>query len=180
MKTLMIRGVTAAGSLALLLGLAAARGQDAQRGQLTQGDYKFVEKASRGGTMEVQAGELAQQKGASEAVRSFGLKIVADHSKANEQLRTIATRRGAVLPAQGSHHERDTIEDLQKASGTDFDRTYAKQMVKDHETNLKEFQDAARDLNDPDLRAFAERTVPVLQEHLRMAQDMERSVKNEK
>jgi putative membrane protein len=176
----MIRGVTAVGGLVLLLGLTAAQGQEAQRGQLTAGDYKFVENASQGGAMEVQAGELAQQKGASEQVRNFGAKMVADHSKANEELKALATRRGAVLPTKSSHHERDTIEDLQKVSGSNFDQKYAKNMVKDHEKDLKDFQDAAKDLNDPDLRAFAERTVPTLQEHLRMAMDMEQSVKNEK
>jgi putative membrane protein len=105
--------------------------------------------------------------------------MVADHSKANDELKEIATRKGATLPTQLSYSERSTLEDLQKATGTEFDRIYAKAMVKDHKTDVKEFQKAANDLNDPDLKAFAQKTSPILQEHLQMAEQMEGSVKSE-
>ncbi|SPE57086.1 hypothetical protein SBV1_2630002 [Verrucomicrobia bacterium] len=79
----------------------------------------------------------------------------------------------ALLPANLSHSERSTLADLQSVSGRDFDKAYAKDMVKDHKKDVKEFESAAKDLSDPDLRAWAQKTLPVLQEHLRMAQDME-------
>jgi putative membrane protein len=154
--------------------------KDGTRGQLTEKDYKFVIDASRGGMEEVQLGELARQKGVNQSVRNFGERMVADHSKANDELKEVATRKGATLPAQLSYSERSTVEDLQKAIGIDFDRTYAKAMVKDHKTDVKEFQKAANDLNDPDLKAFAQKTVGKLEEHLQMAEDMEAAVKGEK
>ena len=61
-----------------------------------------------------------------------------------------------------------------------FYKTYAKDMVKDHQKDVKEFEKAARTLNDPDLKAWAEQTLPVLQQHLQMAQDMEATVKSAK
>jgi putative membrane protein len=150
------------------------------RGQLSEKDYKFLIDAARGGQEEVQAGELARQKGVNQSVRTFGEHMVSQHSKANDELKEIASRKGATLPTQMSYGERSTIEDLQKATGTDFDKEYAKDMVKDHKTDVKEFQKAANYLQDPDLKAFAEKTVGTLQEHLRMAQDMENAVRNEK
>jgi len=153
---------------------------DAQRGQLSASDYRFVENAARGGMEEVQLGRLAQEKGVNQSVRSFGERMVADHTKANEELKKIAAQKGAMIPTRLSHHEQSTIEELQKASGGEFDRTYANAMVKDHGTDVKEFERASKSLTDPDLKAFAQKTLPTLQDHLKMAQDMQGAVKGER
>jgi len=137
-------------------------------------------KAARGGMEEIQAGQLAQQKGSDQAVRNFGEHMVTQHTHVNEQLKQIAAQKGATLPSRLTHGERSTLEDLQKETGADFDKAYAKDMVKDHKEDVKEFQSAASDLTDPDLKAFAQKTIPTLQHHLNMAEDMERSVKMEK
>ncbi len=172
-------------ALSLLLGLPAyaqteRTASGGMRGQLTEKDYRFVIDAARGGQEEVQLGELARQKGVNQSVRNFGERMVADHSKANDELKDIATKKGATLPTQLSYGERSTVEDLQKATGTDFDKDYAKTMLKDHKSDVKDFEKASNNLNDPDLRAFAQKTVAKLQEHLRLAQDMENAVQNEK
>ena len=148
-----------------------------QRGQLSEKDYKFVRDSSRGGTTEVQLGELAAQKAENQAVKDFGQRMVNDHGKANAELRRIAESKGALLPAEMSHKENFEIERFQKLNGKDFDKEYAEHMVKDHKKDVKEFQDATKELTDPDLRAFAEKTLPTLQDHLRAAQDIEASVK---
>ena len=130
--------------------------------------------------MEVQLGELAHQKGSIQAVRDFGHTMVTDHTKANDELKRIVSKKGALLPATTlSHHEQSMVETLQQKSGKDFDKDYASAMVKDHRTDLKDFQTAAKDLTDPDLKAFAEKTIPILEKHLRMAQDIDASVKAE-
>ncbi len=152
----------------------------AQRGSLSEKDYKFVEKAARGGIEEVQLGDLARQKGVNTSVRSFGERMATDHGKANDELKQLVSQKGATLPTQLSHHERSTMEDLQKATGADFDKTYAKAMVKDHHKDVKEFEDATKDVKDPELKAWAGKTLPILQEHLRMAEQMETTVKHEK
>lgn len=164
--------------LALALSAGALVGAEKEnRGQLSAKDYRFVAEAARGGTMEVELGELAVQKGASESVRHFGERMAADHKRANEELRAIAARKGATLPAQLSHGENSTMAHLQKATGRDFDKIYAHHMVKDHEADVKDFKDAAKDLNDPELREFAQKTLPTLEEHLRMARNMEAETK---
>ena len=151
-----------------------------QRGQLSESDYRFLEKAARGGMEEVELGQLAEQKGTSQAVRSFGQRMVADHTKLNNELKQIASQKGAMVPAQMSHHENSSISHLQNATGADFDKTYAKDMVKDHRKDLKEFQDAAQKVSDPDLKAFAQKAVGILQEHLGMAENLDTSSKSEK
>jgi putative membrane protein len=148
-----------------------------QRGQLSEKDYKFVRDSSRGGTTEVQLGELATQKAENSAVKDFGQRMVSDHGKANAELRRIAESKGAMLPAEMSHRENFEVDRFQKLSGKDFDKEYVEHMVKDHKKDVKEFQDASKELTDPDLRAFAEKTLPTLQEHLRSIQDIEASMK---
>jgi putative membrane protein len=180
-KHTMIAAVT---SLTLLLAPAGARAADEQageqKGQLSERDYKFLKEAVRGNQTEIQLGELARQKGNSQSVKNFGERMVTDHSKALDELKAIASQKGATLPATLSHGERSSLDKLQKATGKDFDKDYASDMVKDHKKDVKEFQDAAEDLKDPDVKAFASKTLPTLQEHLRMAQEMESTVKAEK
>jgi len=161
------------------LGTSSTENQ-AQRGQLSAADYRFLEKAARGGLEEVELGQLAEQKGSSEAVRTFGKRMVTDHNKLNDQLKQIASQKGATVPTAMSHHENSRVQHLESVSGATFDKDYAKDMVKDHRQDVKEFQDAAKKLEDADLRAFAQKAVPILQEHLGMAENMVTSVKNEK
>src|SRR5262249_25675582 len=144
-----------------------------QRGQLSESDYRFLEKAARGGLEEVELGQLAQQKGTSQPIRSFGQRMVTDHTKLNNELKQIASQKGATIPGELSHHENSTIKHLQNESGADFDKAYAKDMVKDHRKDLKEFQTAAQKVSDPDLRTFAQKAVSTLQEHLGMAENLD-------
>ena len=146
-------------------------------GEPLKGDYKFITQTARGGISEVELGELARVKGVNTSVRNFGERMVTDHTKANNELKQLAASKQAALPVELSRKERSDMDHLQKATGKDFDKAYASDMVKDHKKDLKEFQDAAKDLDDPDLRAFAQKMVPTLEEHLRMARDMEELVK---
>ncbi|MGH7969424.1 MAG: DUF4142 domain-containing protein [Limisphaerales bacterium] len=152
----------------------------AQRGQLSDSDYRFIEKAARGGLEEVELGQLAEQKGTDQSVKDFGKRMVTDHTKLNDQLKQLIGQKGAMVPTSMSHHEDSTMGHLENLSGVKFDQTYAKDMVKDHKKDIKEFQNAAKNLQDPELRNWAEHAVPILQEHLNLAQNMETTVKNEK
>ncbi len=151
-----------------------------QRGQLSDKDYRFLQKAAKGGMEEVQLGELAKQKGNDQAVRSFGDRMVTDHGKANDELKQLATQKGVAWPTMMSHGEQSQVDRLQKATGADFDKAYAKDMLKDHRHDLKEFQNAAKELTDQDLRAWAQKTIPILEQHLGMAENMDTTVRNEK
>ena len=157
--------------------LGADRTTKENRGQLSARDYKFVSEAARGGMMEVKLGEVAKQRGTTQEIRDFGQRMITDHSKANEELKQLASTKGAVIPTEMTHHENTEMDRLEKLSGKDFDKEYAEHMVKDHKKDVKEFEDAARDATDPDLKNFAQKTLSTLQEHLRMAQQIQASVK---
>jgi len=157
------------------LAVAADKGE---KGQLSSKDYKFVVEATQGGMAEVQMGELAKQKATNPQVKSFGEKMVTDHNKANDELKQIVSRKGATLPTELPRKENSHYESLQKS--TDFDKDYVQHMVKDHKKDVKDFQDAAESLNDPDLKAFAQKTLPTLQEHLRTIEGLEPQVTGKK
>ena len=169
------------GSVGLALMLSSsvlfAADTEGQRGQLTSKDYSFVTDATRGGMEEVQLGELAKQKAGSPAVREFGQRMVNDHQKANDDLKQIVQKKGALISTSLSHHETSRLEHLQKLSGADFDKAYISDMVSDHKKDVKEFEKATKNLSDPELKAFAEKTLPTLQEHLTQAQNLEAQLK---
>ncbi len=184
MKVQWMMTMAAVAGLALAPGVLpvnAAQSSDSQSGkqsgQLSRSDYRFLASAARGGMEEVQLGQLAEQKAANTAVRDFGQRMVTDHNKANEELRQLASQKGAMLPTQLSHLENYRVEHLQKLSGPDFDRAYAKDMVKDHQKDVREFEKASRDLTDPDLKAWAQKTLTTLQQHLQLAQNLDAGAK---
>jgi putative membrane protein len=170
---------TAGGASAPSQGMSSAA-KDAKTGSLAAEDRKFVEKAAIGGMLEVELGQLAQQKASSAQVKEFGARMVQDHGKANDELKQIATAKGAQVPASiDKKHQRD-MEKLQKLSGAEFDRAYMQHMVADHKEDISLFQKEAKSGRDPDLKAFASKSLPVLQEHLKMAQSANDAVKGGK
>jgi len=129
----------------------------AKSSSLSAKDKTFMKKAAKGGTMEVAMGKLAAQSAQSDDVKSFGKRMVTDHSKANDELKSIAAKKGVKLPSK---------EPSEKWSS---DKAYMDMMVKDHEKDLAEFQEEASTGTDPDVKKFAEDTAKVVQEHLDLA-----------
>ena len=139
-------------------GLALAQESPAGKSSsLSAKDKTFMHKAAKGGMMEVAMGKLAEQKGQSEDVKSFGKRMVTDHSKANDELKSIAEKKGVKLASK---------EPTEKWSS---DKAYMDMMVKDHEKDLAEFQEEANNGSDPDVKKFAEDTAKMVQEHLDLA-----------
>ena len=169
-------------SLAVLAGRQSGVADDKatqSRGQFSADDYKFACEAARGGILEVQAGDLARTQGASPTVRQFGERMVTDHTRAGNDLKAIASRRGATLPAALDRKDQRRLESLRKLTGRDFDVAYAKDMVEDHKEDLKLFQKAAQDATDADLKAFATTGSGMIEQHLEAAKQMETIAKNE-
>lgn len=147
----------------------SAKGEQAgMAGAMNSKDRDFVMDAAMGGLMEVELGQLAAQKGASDAVKQFGQRMVDDHSKANTELMTLATSKGITLPTAIDDKHRQEVTKLSAMSGADFDRAYSKMMLKDHEKDVSEFEKQSMKGTDPDVKAFASKTLPTLQEHLTM------------
>jgi putative membrane protein len=178
----LMAGVAAIG---LLAQPALAQNQDttgqqqlAQAGQqqLAEADMEFATDAAEGGLKEVQLGELAQQQAESAEVQQFGQRMVEDHGKANDQLMQIAQQKGIELPQELPEDAQQLYEELQQKSGAEFDRAYMDEMVSDHEEDVETFEEYAQTGQDPDLTSFAEQTLPVLQEHLELAQQTQKQI----
>lgn len=152
-----------------------AKGTQAGMGSLNSQDSKFLMEAAMGGLMEVELGRVAAQKASSDAVKQFGQRMVDDHGAANTELTSLATSKGVTLPtALDEKHQKDVTK-LSAMSGADFDRAYMKMMVSDHVKDVSEFEKQSTKGTDPDLKAFASKTLPTLQEHLKMAKSVEGS-----
>ncbi len=147
-----------------------ATGEQAGMGNMTSQDRNFVMEAAMGGMMEVELGRIAAQQGMNDAVKQFGQRMVDDHSKANEELMTIASSKGITLPTTLGEKHRAHVTKLSGMTGADFDREYVKMMVSDHRKDVNEFEKQSTRGTDADLKAFATKTLPTLQEHLRMAE----------
>jgi putative membrane protein len=135
-------------------------------------DRAFVMEAGPGGLAEVELGRLAAQKGQSADVKRFGQRMVSDHSKANAELKKLAASKGITLPAQMNAEQMAEHDKLAKLSGPEFDREYMTLMVEDHDKDVAAFQEEAKDGSDPDIKSFAAKTLPTLQEHQRMAKEI--------
>jgi putative membrane protein len=135
------------------------------RGNLSAEDKSFMMKAAKGGMMEVEWGNLAARNSQNAEVKKFGNRMVTDHSKANEELMALAREEGVKLPSE-------------KPSGKwKSDKDYMDMMVKDHEKDLAEFQNEAKNGSDPDLKKFADKTSKTIQKHLKLAKETQSKVK---
>ena len=140
-------------------------------------DKKFVKDAAIGGLAEVQLGQLAVQKASDSAVKQFGQRMIDDHTKANDQLKEIASKENMEIPTTLDAKHQAMVDKMSKMSGPDFDKAYAKDMLKDHQKDVSEFQNEAQNGSDPNLKQFASSTLPILQEHLTMARQLNQTEK---
>jgi len=145
--------------------------------QLSRSDRKFIEDAAGDGMYEVQAGQLAASKAQSPDVKDFANKMVGDHEKANNELVQLANAKKVELPAAPSRGKRHETEKLSKKSGGDFDRMFIDASIKDHEKDIKKFEKASGKVKDPQLKAWVDKTLPVLRDHLAMAQKLKGGAK---
>lgn len=161
--------VASTGALAQTAGKTTAR-------RLTA-DNIFMTKAAQGGLAEVEMGKLALERASSDGVKKFGQRMVDDHSKANDELKGIAANKGVTLPTVMNVKDQATYDRLSQLNGAEFDRAYMADMVRDHRADIAEFQNQANRGRDSDVKDFASRTLPTLQDHLKMAEDTQKQLK---
>jgi putative membrane protein len=138
---------------------------------LSKADKSFAMAAAQGGLAEVQDGQLATQKGTAR-VKQLGQKLVTDHSQANDELQQIATQDNLTLPTQPSATQMATHRRLSSLNGSAFDTSFAHDEVVDHQQTIALFRKEAQSGHDPALKQFAQKTLPVLRQHLEMAQQI--------
>jgi len=136
----------------------------------------FAMKAASGGMMEVEAGKLAQQNAKSDRVKSFGMMMVADHSKANDELKSIAAANNINIPTAMMPQHQKHIDLMTKMKGDAFDKHYIDMMVNDHVKDVDDFKKEANHTNNDAVKSFAAKTLPVLQMHL----DSAKAIKSKK
>jgi len=171
----------------VLLGLAAAPALAGQQpttaekaDKLRAGgklpDENFVMKAANGSMAEVELGKLAIEKAGSDEVKKFGRRMVDDHSKANDELKTLAQNKHITLPAAIDPHEKALHDRLAKLSGAAFDRAYMQAMLTDHKKDVNEFRMEVKSGKDADVKGWAAKTLPTLEAHLKLAQSTNTAV----
>ncbi len=142
---------------------------------LSAEDQTFANAAASGGLAEVQLGRLAQQRGATDQVRQYGQEIVADHTKANDELKRIAKEQNITLPTEPTSAQAQTYTTVESLRGLAFDKRFAEVMISDHQDTIATFQNEASSGQDPALKTFAQNTLPTLQHHLEQAVELNKA-----
>lgn len=138
---------------------------------------KFIVKAAQGGMMEVQLGKLVSQRATSQQVKDFGKLMEKDHSAANMKLKAAVKNMKVMMPSSLDSDHQNKIDKVNKKTGKDFDKEYMDLMVKDHKTDISEFEDAQRNVKDPALKNWIDNTLPVLRQHLSKAETIQKQLK---
>ena len=138
---------------------------------LSRAERSFVTDAAAASMFEVEVGRLAADKGSNPEVKALGRKLAAEHERAADELKQIARARKVTLPSELPPSKRQRVDRMVQLSGESFDAEFTQQVgVKDHQSDIKEFERASREFSDPQLKAWVERTLPALKEQLASAQ----------
>jgi putative membrane protein len=132
-------------------------------------DISFLQFAGTAGLMEIKAGKMAKEHATSPKVREFAERMIKDHADADKELKRVATALDVSLPKVLPRDHQEVAEKMAKMRGRDFDQAYMEQMVKDHEKVVERFTAATKEAKNERVRAFAEKTLPTLKEHLELA-----------
>jgi putative membrane protein len=130
----------------------------------------FIVNAAQTDMLEIEAGKLASEKAQSPQVKKFAQMLVRDHGQASKELQQIAQQKGVQVPQSLPPDKQQSLQKLEGMSGTEFDRTFAQEMVNGHQQAVQMYEQAAQSAQDPEVRSFAEEKLPTLREHLKMAQ----------
>jgi putative membrane protein len=152
-------------------GKIAAR-PGATSASMSTSDKDFMKKAAEGGLAEVELGNLAAKKAHNPEVKEFAERMVKDHTKANDELKDVASSKGMTLPHRLSMKDEAAKQKLSALSGDQFDKAYMSDMVKDHTKDVADFQHECTNATDPAVTHFATQTLPTLQDHLKEAKNI--------
>jgi putative membrane protein len=141
--------------------------------QPNNADRVFVRGAALGGMAEVELGRLAQQKAQSNAVAEFAGRMVEDHGKANDRLVGLAKEDGIAVPGALDQKHQVMLDQLEPVSGAAFDRVYIAGQVADHQKAAQLLEYEIGSGQDIELKSFASEILPIVFQHLQMAQDIQ-------
>lgn len=166
-------GCASDGHMGMSHGTGMGAAATASNARLAAADMDFAMTAAGTDMYEIQASQLAMQRGSAPAVRNYAQMLVNHHTMSSNELKTILSAKGMAPPPALPADKQAKIARLQSLQGTAFDREYVRVTgVQDHQAAIGVFENASRSVADPDLRRFAAKTLPVLQQHLRSAQEI--------
>ncbi|XHR30366.1 MAG: DUF4142 domain-containing protein [Chthoniobacteraceae bacterium] len=159
---------------------APERGKAAEAGKLDHHDQEFLRKAAGINLVEIELGKAAEKTSTDPKVKKFAATIVRDHSEANQKLSRLAASKGYALPDKVSSWDRHSLNQIDKEQGEQFNRSFLSFNIKGHEKALDLYEKAAAHAQDPDIKAYAEKMLPHLKEHLALARNNTLEVVGEK
>jgi putative membrane protein len=151
--------------------------EDAQSTAVKEDDSEFMTFAADAGMTEVEAGKTAETKATDPKVKQFAADMIKDHTAAGNDLKSLAATKNVTLPSAISEEHQKALSDVGAKTGKDFDKAYIDQMVTDHQKVVDKFDDASKNAKDPDVKAFAAKTLPTLQAHLEHAKMLQDAMK---
>jgi putative membrane protein len=157
---------------------AADKAPSSANSTLSTQDRKFVNTAGEAGAAEVAMGQLAESRSSSADVKGFAARMVSDHQKAGDELKAIASAKGAPPPSALSKKDQSELDKLSKLQGSDFDKEYVKTQLSAHKSAVSLFGSESKSGKDAQLKQFASTTLPTLQDHLQMVQQLSKTTKS--
>ena len=149
---------------------------EAAGGTLNDRDARFVKKAASIGAEEVESGKLAADQAEDAKVKEFAQQMVTDHSQNNDELKSVVEKKGVTLPDGPQGAQATAVAQLKAKKGAEFDRAFVAENVKGHRSAVNLFSRAAKNAKDPEVKSYAEKTLPTLKHHLEMAESLEKSM----
>jgi putative membrane protein len=140
---------------------------------LRQADQDFLKEASTVNQKEIEFGRLGQRQASNDRVRQFAQKLIDDHTRAQDELTTLARSKNVQIASQLPQEHRQMVDKMNQMQGAEFDREFIKHMIQGHEQAIQKFDQHARTGEDAQLKAFAQRTLPILRNHLQTARDLQ-------
>jgi putative membrane protein len=137
-------------------------------------DCNFIQAAAQGGMTEVKLGELASRTGQRDDVKKFGQRMVKDHTGVNDDLKALAAQKGVTLSDSLDAEHQGVVDKMSALSGSDFDNAYITGMIKDHKSDAKAFKAESSATKDTDVKGFVDKTIPVVNEHLKVINAMKK------
>lgn len=151
---------------------APDQGQERGKGADMNPDHNFMASAAKGNLEEIAAGRLALVQSTSPDVKKFAQHMIDDHSQANRELSDLAQKMDVSLPSEPDESQQKEVSRLSGLHGHEFDQAFASLMVSSHMKAVALFEGSSKLGLDPEVRAFSQKTLPVIEDHLKMARDL--------
>jgi putative membrane protein len=127
----------------------------------------FLKEAARDNQLEMALADLGSRKAQNSELKQFSEQIKQDHSQVAQQIQPIAQKYGVALD---QHEKQKEVTKLEKETGAEFDKKYAELMLKTHQQNIEKFHNAATEVEEADVKQFAQSTLPKLHQHFQHAE----------